>query len=288
MALLDGQVAIVTGAAVGIGSAYARALAAEGADLGICDIREDIEDLAAELRGSGRRVVSFVADVGKPDDVRRVVDGTVRELGGLDVLVSNAGVYPFTSIDDPLDKALADFDLAYGAHLRGVFLFGRAAIPHLIARGGGHIINVATDHHCTCGAPNVWSHAEAPGCRFGEENPRPTGTRADIYDSSKVAITGLTLAWAKALRPHNIRVNALCMGATDSFMLRSIFPSEPPADVVATWMRPEAIAQLVLDLIREGPDGRTGENIGAAVGHPVRLPGRQVEPIFSGTLAEAK
>jgi len=280
MGFLDNKVAIVTGAAVGIGNAYARALAAEGADIAVCDIRPEIEGLVADIRKTGRRAIAFNADVSKPADVRRVLDGTIAEFGGIDVLVNNAGVYPFTSVDDPLEKALADFERGYGTHLRGEFMFGRGVIASMIARGGGHIINVVTDHHLTCGAPNVWDHTDAPDCRWGADNPRPNGTPADVYDSSKVAINGLTFAWAKALKPYNIRVNGLCMGATDSFMLRSLWPppQEPPADVVATWMRPEDIARLMLDLMK---DGRTGENIGAAVAHPIRLPKRQPEPVFA-------
>ena len=100
----------------------------------------------------------------------------------------------------------------------------------------------------------------------------------DIYDASKWGINGLTLAWSQALAEHGIRVNALCMGATDSHMLRSFFNFQPPPEEVARWMKTEDIAQVLIDLLREGPEGRTGENVGIAVGHPVVLPPSRPSP----------
>jgi NAD(P)-dependent dehydrogenase (short-subunit alcohol dehydrogenase family) len=94
----------------------------------------------------------------------------------------------------------------------------------------------------------------------------------DVYDAAKWGINGFTQAWALALKQHHIRVNALCMGATDSHMLRSFFNHNPPPEEVARWMKPDDVANLMLDLIREGPDGRTGENIGIWVGHEIKLP----------------
>jgi NAD(P)-dependent dehydrogenase (short-subunit alcohol dehydrogenase family) len=82
----------------------------------------------------------------------------------------------------------------------------------------------------------------------------------------------LTLAWASALRPHNVRVNNLCIGATDTDMLRSFLGSTPDPALVATWFRPAQVADLVLDLLREGPTGRSGDNIGLWTGHPPTLP----------------
>ena len=100
----------------------------------------------------------------------------------------------------------------------------------------------------------------------------------DIYDASKWGINGLTLAWSQALAEHGIRVNALCMGATDSHMIRSFFNFQPTPEDVAGWMKAEDIAHLMIDLLREGPGGRTGENIGIAVGHPVVLPPSKPSP----------
>ena len=94
----------------------------------------------------------------------------------------------------------------------------------------------------------------------------------DIYDASKWALNGLTQAWARALTKKGVRVNALCMGATDTEMLRGFYGGSPPPQELATWLQPALIAEVLLDLLREGPGGRTGQNIGLWVGHPLELP----------------
>jgi NAD(P)-dependent dehydrogenase (short-subunit alcohol dehydrogenase family) len=273
MVNLKGKNAIVTGAAVGLGNAYAKALAREGVNVAVCDLREEVESLPQELQQShGVRAVGWRADVSVADDVRRVVDGAIAEFGQIDILVSNAGVWGGSVADDDLDKSLADYDKVVGTNLKGVFLFGRAVIPHMLEHGkGGDIINVSTDHVHTCGTP-FHVCPKLPSCPW-RDAPRPTsgGTIMDLYDAGKWGIHGLTFAWCKALRPHGIRVNAMCMGATDSNMLRGFHNFNPPPEEVATWMKAEDSAQVVIDLLKEGPQGRTGQNMNFCVGRPVRL-----------------
>jgi 3-oxoacyl-[acyl-carrier protein] reductase len=255
MGFLDGQAGIVTGAAVGLGRYYARALAQEGCDVVICDIRPEVDAVGRELDALGVRAVALHADVSKPDDVLRVVNTSLERFGRIDVLINNAGIWRGSTATDDLDRTLATYDEVVGTNLKGVYMFGRAVIPHMIAAGhGGNIINISSDH--------VHTH---PG--------RPTGggPGMDLYDASKWGVIGFTTAWAKALRPHNIRVNAMCMGATDSYMLRSFNQFKAPPEVVATWMRPEEVCDLAIQVIREGPGGRTGQNIGTWVGHEVVL-----------------
>ncbi|MEE8339075.1 MAG: SDR family oxidoreductase [Xanthomonadales bacterium] len=277
MGLLDGKVALVTGAAVGLGNAFARALAAEGATLAVCDVRPELSELADALTVP---VFAEQADVSRPGDVRRFVEATLQRFGGVDVLVNNAGTWAASLPTDPIDKSLRDYEKLVGTNLRGVFLFGRAVIPGMIERGSGEIINISTDHVQTCGTPFELDHSDAPGCPWANEPPRPTGggSAMDVYDASKWGINGLTLAWSQALAEHGIRVNALCMGATDSHMLRSFFNFQPTPEDVAGWMKAEDIASVMIDLLREGPGGRTGENIGIAVGHPVLLPPSKPSP----------
>jgi NAD(P)-dependent dehydrogenase (short-subunit alcohol dehydrogenase family) len=277
---LKGKCAIVTGAAVGIGPAYAKALAAEGVNVAVCDIREEIMDLPTLLETSGVQSVGFVADVSVPEDVRRVVDGTVAALGGIDILVSNAGKCWVSVPDDDLDKAIADYEGMIGTNLKGEFMMGRAVIDQLLKQGrGGEIVNVATDHMVTCGSPNeICPKLEA--CPWADA-PRPTGGGEvmDLYDASKWGLNGFLFGWAKALRPNGIRVNAMCMGATDSWMIRDFFgfpqtPGEEDAEQmeeVATWMAKEDTAQVLVDLLKEGPQGRTAQNINLCVGRPTRL-----------------
>ena len=274
MGFLDGKVALVTGAAVGLGNAFARALAAEGARLAVCDVRDEINELAAAV---GAPVLAIKADVSKAEDVQRVVDTTKRELGRIDILVSNAGVWAASQASDPVEKTLKDYEYVVDTNLKGVFMFGRAVIPLMIEQGGGEIINICTDHVLTCGSPFHWNHDDAPDCPWNANGPRPTGGGAimDLYDASKWAHLGLTFAWAQALESKNIRVNAMCMGATDSYMLRSFHNFNPSPEEEASWMKAQDVARLMLDIIR---DGRTGDWIGAAVGHPVRLPARKQNP----------
>ena len=257
MARLEGTVAAVTGATHGIGAGMARELAAEGAALALCDVDPAVHALAAELERAGADALAVEADVSVPADVRRFVDAAVARFGRIDAMVANAGVWRATSPLDPWEKALDDFEAIVGTNLRGVFLCGRAIAPHMAERGGGHIVNVATDH----------IHPP-PGTSTGG------GTRMDVYDASKWGINGFTQAWARVLAPHGVRVNALCMDATDSMMIRGALGAEPPPELLERWMRPEQIGRLLVDLLCEGPDGRTGENIGIWLDHEVALPPR--------------
>lgn len=168
--------------------------------------------------------------------------------------MANAGGIRLTSPLDPWPKALEDFDHQIATNLRSTFLLGRAVAPFMVATGGGHVVNVSTDH----------MH-RAPGVRTGG------GASMDLYDASKWAIRGLTEAWAVALHPHGIRVNELCMGATDGPMLREFVGDRAGADTMAAWLRPEDVARVLVELLSEGPDGRTGTQIGMWVGHSLGL-----------------
>ncbi len=255
MGFLDGQAAIVTGAAVGLGRNYALALANEGCNVAICDIRPEVFQVATEIEALGVKALAFDADVSKAKDVQTVVEGALAAFGRIDVLISNAGIWRGSTATDGLDKSLPTYGEVIGTNLKGVYMFGRAVIPHMIASGrGGNIINISSDH--------VHTH---PGRATGG------GPGMDIYDVSKWGVIGFTTAWAKALKEHNIRVNAMCMGATDSYMLRSFNNFKAPPEVVATWMKPEDVCDLAIQILREGPGGRTGQNIGTWVGHEVVL-----------------
>lgn len=139
-------------------------------------------------------------------------------------------------------------------NLKGVLMLSRACVPHL-KQGGGHIINMSAYYVLPAKSP-------------GTNSPM-----TDLYNASKWALNGFTDAWANQLAEHGVTVNAICMGATDTPMLRGAFPDgELPPEFAVTVMKSEQIAQLALDIIE---DGRTGENIGAWMGEPVTLPPRQ-------------
>lgn len=251
MGQLQARVAIVTGAAQGIGRAVAVRLASEGCAVVATDRQAAVAALADDL---GATV--HVGDVADPTHVRAVVDATVAEHGGVDICVNNAGEVQATGPLDRWDVAAADFDRIVGSNTKGAFLFGRAVAPIMIERGGGEIVNVSTDHV-----------KPGPGC-----HPHHGHGSMDLYNASKWALNGFTFDWARSLARHRIRVNNICMGATDTEMLRGWMGDDPPADVVATWMQPEQIARVLVELLEEGPDGRTGNSIGLYAGEPCVLP----------------
>ncbi len=238
------RVALVTGAARGLGRAITEGLQSAGYETVTCDVEASV----AELPG-----LSFRADVSKPDDVRRVVDGAVERYGRIDVLVNNAGIVRRTRAGHEWDQGLRDFEDVIGTNLYGAYLFGRAVAPVMIDQQEGHIVNVSTDHVYPTPGQRVWGHGGM-----------------DLYNASKWALNGLTLDWAHTLQRHHVRVNGLCLGATDTPMLRD-FAGDVDEEVTTSWMDPARVCDLLLELLAEGPEGRTGHNLGCWVGRPLLL-----------------
>jgi len=202
---LSGKVALVTGAARGLGRAIAVALARAGADVVVSDIGRPADgatpyalasndDLAATVRAveeAGRRSLAVPADVTVAAEIEAVMAETERRLGGLDVLVANAGVIaaaPVATMDE------AQWDRIFAVNTKGVFLSCRAAIPYLTRRRGGRIVNVA-------------SVAGKTG-RGG----------LAAYCASKAAVIAFTQALAEEVGPLDIAVNALCPGYIQTAM----------------------------------------------------------------------
>jgi NAD(P)-dependent dehydrogenase (short-subunit alcohol dehydrogenase family) len=244
-------VAIVTGAAQGIGRGIAERFVDDGWAVVVTDRQSSILDVAAAIGATGH-----IGDVADAEHVRRVVDSTVAARGSIDVLVNNAGEVKPSGPMDPWDEADADFDRLFGSNTKGAFLFGRAVAPVMIEGGGGNIVNISTDHVRPC-----------PDCH------RHHGHGAmDLYNASKWALNGLTFDWARSLARHAIRVNNICMGATDTAMLRGYMGRDPDPEYEATWMTPAQIAEIVAELIAEGPDGRTANSIGLYAGYDCVMP----------------
>ena len=245
------RVAIVTGAAQGIGAAVARRLVADRYAVVVTDRRDEITGIAAET-GS----IAHVGDVGDVDHVRHVVDTTVADLGPIAVLVNNAGEIWPTAATDSVDGIGGEFDRMFASNIRGAFLFGRHVVPSMIERGGGDIVNISTDHVLP-----------GPGC----DRHHGHGSM-DLYNASKWALNGLTFDWARSLARHHIRVNNVCMGATDTEMLRNWMGPDVDPAMVATWMQPDDVAAVISELIAEGPNGRTADSVGLYAGQPCVLP----------------
>ena len=265
---LSGRRAVVTGGAGGLGRAFASSLASAGA-------RVVVVDLDAKIEGGGDWDLGiFRADLTRPDDVREVIDRAADWLGGIDLLVNNAGIAVRSTPLDDFEGADELFGRVLDANLLSAVLCARAVGPHLLSHGGD-IVNVVTDHVHTCWWPVPVDHAEAPDCPWAEGPRRPGWVGMDLYDASKWALWGITRTWAMTLRPYGVRVNALSMGATDSPMQRAhvglAADEELPPELAAAWLDPAEVGRILVELVAEGPRGRSGDSVAVWPYHPVRL-----------------
>lgn len=175
---LEGKRALVTGGSSGIGKAVAAMLVREGAKVVITGRDQAALDAAASELGA----VAVQGDVGVPADAERMVEATIRETGGLDILINNAGFGRFATLLETTDE---DMESVWRTNVFGAFLVGRAAARHMVEQRTGTIVNVA-------------STAATKGF-----------ARGTAYASSKFALRGMTECWRDELRRHDVRV-VLC------------------------------------------------------------------------------
>ena len=228
----DGKAAIVTGGALGIGQAVAKKLAEQGSSVVICSDREDqVEEAVNELSGERLEVRGLRADVTSSEDMRLLIAFTVKNYGGVDILVNSAGVQRYGTVveteEDVWDEVLA-------INLKGIYLASKHAIPEMRERGGGAIVNLSS----------VQAFASQKGVA--------------AYTASKGGINALTRAMALDHAEENIRVNAVCPGSVDTPMLRwaaDLFKGEKTAEETVEGFgkmhplgrvaRPEEVAEVV-------------------------------------------
>jgi 3-oxoacyl-[acyl-carrier protein] reductase len=231
MSELLGQVALVTGGSRGIGAAIALRLADLGLDVAItyAQSKERADEVVDRIRAHGRRGVAIKADSAAADEVVAAVERVVDELGGLDVLVNNAGIFPFGPIDDvPLDEV----DRTLGIHVRAVYVASQAAVRHMSA--GGRIISI--------------------GSNLAERVPFSGVT---LYAMSKAALIGFTKGLARDLGDRGITVNLVQPGSTDTDMNPADGPTADEQRALAALGRyadPTDVAETVAFLA--GPGGR--------------------------------
>ncbi len=195
--VLEGMRGIVTGGARGIGEAIASAMAEAGARVVVADLDGEAADRAGErIRQAGGDAIGLGADVGDVREIDRLVTRTLEALGGVDVLVNNAGV---TRRADLMELTESDWDRIQRVNAKGVFFCLQRVAREMIPSGGGSIVNIASI--AVKGYP---------------------GTSNAAYAASKGAVISLTRTAAQQLGRHDIRVNAICPGVTRTAILEEI------------------------------------------------------------------
>jgi 2-deoxy-D-gluconate 3-dehydrogenase len=234
---LTGKVALVTGANTGIGQAIAVALAAAGANVAVAGRSEPTETLS-QIRAQGRKSCNIKADLSSTEPVSGVVAQTLDEFGRLDILVNNAGII---RRDDLLNFSEEDWDAVMDTNLKTLFFLSQTAARHMVGRGSGKIINIA-------------SLLTFQG-----------GIRVPSYAAAKSGVGGVTKAMANELAPKGVQVNAIAPGyiatnntaalQADETRNRQILERIP----TGRWGKPDDIAGAAVFLASPASDYVTGQ-----------------------------
>ena len=228
---LEDKVALVTGSSRGLGKAIALELARKGCDVAVNYRAQDAlaKEVVAEIESMGRRAVALKADIGEHDQCVRLVKDTAAELGRLDVLVNNAGVWRGARIEDvPIDM----LDWMMATNVKGAFYVTGAAVPLMKKQGWGRVVNMSS----------VIGVTGYPG--------------DSVYGATKAALAGMTKSLARELAKFNITANAVAPGFIETDM--TIETGDQTRDrilktiPIRRWGRPEEVAWLVAFLCECG------------------------------------
>ncbi len=242
---LDGKVALVTGGSRGIGKATAIGFAKAGADVAIT-ARDtagrglpSLEETAEEIRHLGRKALAIPAHIGHLEQIQGLVDRVVAEFGGIDILVNSAGTSIYTPV---LDVAEKQWDAVINLNLKGLFFLSQAVARVMKEHSGGNIINVTSIFGLM---------PELEVC---------------VYSIAKAGVIMATRALAQELAKHNIRVNAIAPGLTETRMLEARWTITSKEDALknipmARFGEPENIADAMIYLASDASSYVTGQTI---------------------------
>lgn len=203
---LDGRVAVVTGAAAGIGRAIAEMFSSAGASVVVSDLDGDAAASVSDaIRSAGADAISTACDVTRDSDLAGLVDLALAQFGGVDILVNNAG----GGGPKPFDMPMTDFEWAYRLNVFSLFRLTQLCAPHMGRRGGGAVLNISS---------------------MAGEN---TNSQMASYASSKAAVNHLTRNIAYDLGPMGIRVNAIAPGAIKTHALSTVLTPDIEARMLA-------------------------------------------------------
>ncbi|MDB5455434.1 MAG: short-chain dehydrogenase/reductase [Caulobacter sp.] len=266
MALLEGKVALVTGAAGSIGSETALALAEQGARVVLTDLRApELLAVTERLKSQGHDVVCKAGDITNEDDIRAVADFAAETFGGVDILDNNAGATGFSSRDlDIPDMPVELWDQVQSINARGPMLFCKYAIPSMLARGGGSIVNISSGQSLSGDVSNF------------------------AYAASKAAVNALTRHLATAYSPKGVRVNAIAAG----LIIQPGMEQRLPAHIQDIFLShclvprlgtPRDIANMVVFLASDLSSYVTGQILSVDGGFTAHLPSvADMRPIIDG------
>ncbi|MCL5275101.1 MAG: SDR family oxidoreductase [Chloroflexi bacterium] len=234
---LQDRVAIVTGAAQGVGAAAAHELSRQGARVVICDIEEKlVEQVAAEIRNDGGDAVALRVDVSKLPELDGLVKTAIERFGRLDILVNNAAVCPRIPMDDMTE---AWFDRIIAINLKSVFFLSRAAGNAMKERQWGRIINVS-------------SVGGRTGGMFA----------STVYSATKAGVMSMTKAFARHFAPYNITVTCVAPGSVDTRLMANLSPESLQATIDGVPLKrladPLEVARVIAFLASEGSSYMTG------------------------------
>lgn len=236
MGKLDGNVAIVTGAARGIGKAIAARLAKDGADVVLCDVLDEVEKTAEEIESLGRRTLGVQADITKVEEVESLFSATLKVFSKIDILVNNAGITRDNLI---IRMSEAEWDSVIQVNLKGTFNCLKAASKIMMKQRRGKIVNISS-------VVGVMGNV-------GQAN----------YSASKGGVISLTKSAAKELAARGITVNAVAPGYIETEMTKVL-----PEKAIEAFMniiplkrggKPEDISKAVSFLVSEDADYITGQ-----------------------------